>query len=65
MIVFMVMFRLVRTALLVAFVALIITTRTTQSYQYWWVAVVVTALAMAPDFLEWSRRKQAESPTVG
>lgn len=61
----MVMFRLVRTALLVAFVTFIITTRTTQSYQYWWGAVVVTAIAVAPDFLEWSRQNQAESGTGG
>lgn len=59
----MAIFRLLRTALVVAFVALMFITRISQSFDYWWIAVIVTILAIAPDALElWRGKKQPGDP---
>lgn len=52
--------RLVRDVVLIFFVLLMLSTKISQSWDYWWVALIGTVFLMLPDFIGLSRREDSQ-----
>lgn len=52
--------RLVRDVVLIFFVLLMLSTKISQSWDYWWVALVGTVFLMLPDFIDLRRKEDSQ-----
>lgn len=52
--------RLVRDVVLIFFVLLMMSTKISQSWDYWWVALVGTVFLMLPDFIGLRRKEDSQ-----
>lgn len=52
--------RLVRDVVLIFFVLLMLSTKISQSWDYWWVALIGTVFLMLPDFIGLSRKEDSQ-----